>query len=206
MLGVPTLFYSLSRCPVCKTRPSSAKGCCVVCAAAMFSPQIDNFELSLGAYEGRLERAVKAFKFHGVTRLGVLFGEVMADAVRRGAWDVDLICPMPLHASRRLERGYNQSAIVTRTVARRLRLPHRHAVKRVRATQQQARLGGGERQQNVANAFYAAPLKNERVLLIDDVMTSGATLTECSLALLEAGASQVYLATVARAAPATKMR
>ena len=163
------------------------------------SPQIDGFELSLGAYEGRLGRAVKAFKFHGVTRLGVLFSEVMADAVRRSAWNVDLVCPMPLHASRRLERGYNQSAIITQTVARRLGVPHRHAVKRVRATQQQARLGGSERQQNVTGAFRAQPLKGERVLLVDDVMTSGATLTECSLALLKAGASQVYVAAVARA-------
>lgn len=195
--SVTTLLYSLSRCPVCKTRPSSAKGCCAVCAAALFSPRITDFELTLGHYEGRLERAVRAFKFHGVTRLGVLFGEAMADAVRESAWQVDFICPMPLHTRRRLERGYNQSALITQTVARRLGVSHRHAVKRVRATQQQARLSRRERQQNVSGAFRAAPLKGERVLLVDDVMTSGATLTECSLELLEAGASQVYIAAVA---------
>ncbi len=163
----------------------------------MFSPHVKGFELTLGSYEGRLEQAVRAFKFHGVTRLGVLFGEAMAEAVRESAWQVDLICPMPLHTRRRLERGYNQSALITQTLARRLGVSHRHAVKRVRATQQQARLGGSERQQNVSGAFRASPLKGERVLLVDDVMTSGATLTECSLALLEAGASQVYLAAVA---------
>ncbi len=199
MLRVPNLFYSLSRCPVCRTRPSSAKGCCAVCAAALFAPHIEGFELALGSYEGRLERAVRAFKFHGVTRLGVTFGEEIASVIRGGAWSLDLICPTPLHTRRRLERGYNQSAVITQTVARRLKIPHRHAVRRVRATQQQARLGGSERQKNVAGAFRAEPLKGERVLLIDDVMTSGATLTECSLALLEAGASGVYVAVVARA-------
>ena len=196
---VTDLFCSLSRCPICKTRPSSAKGCCATCAAALFSPHIEGFELTLGRYEGRLERAVKAFKFRGVTRLGTLFGEVMAAEVRASGWTPGLICPLPLHASRHLERGYNQAAIITQAAAKRLGVPHRHAVKRVRATQQQARLGGTERQQNVTGAFRAAPLRGERVLLIDDVMTSGATLTECSLALLEAGASGVYIAAVAKA-------
>ncbi len=203
-LSVTDLFYGLSRCPVCRTRPSSVKGCCSVCASALFSPQIGGFELALGSYEGRLERAVRAFKFHGVTRLGVTFGEEIASVVRGSAWIPDLICPMPLHTRRRLERGYNQSAVIAQTVARRLNVPHAHAVKRVRATQQQARLGGSERQQNVTGAFRAEPLGGERVLLIDDVMTSGATLTECSLALLEAGASGVYIAVVARAPRSSK--
>ena len=143
--------------------------------------------------------AIKAFKFHGVTRLGALFGERMALAVRESGWPVDLICPMPLHKGRRLERGYNQSALITRTVARQLALPHRHAVKRLRATQQQARLGSNARQQNVAGAFQAVPLSGERVLLVDDVITSGATPNECALALLGAGAAQVYIAAVASA-------
>ena len=170
-----------------------------MCAAALFSPHLEGFELTLGSYERRLERAVKAFKFGGVTRLGVLFGEEIASALRESDWTPDLVCPLPLHTSRRLERGYNQSAVITRTVARKLNVTHRHAAKRVRATRQQARLGGSERQQNVTGAFRAEPLQGERVLLVDDVMTSGATLTECSLALLEAGASQIYLAVVAKA-------
>ena len=199
MLRVPDLFYSLSRCPICKTRPSSAEGCCSACAAALFSPHMEGFELALGRYEGRLERAIRAFKFHGVTRLGVLFGEEIASAVRGSGWRPDLICPLPLHTGRRLERGYNQSAVITRTAAQRLNVAHSHALGRTRATQQQARLGESERQQNVTGAFRAKPLRGERVLLVDDVTTSGATLTEGSLALLEAGASRVYLAVVAKA-------
>ena len=199
LASAANLLYSLSRCPVCKARPSSARGCCSVCAAALFSPRIDGFELTLGRYEGRLEGAIKAFKFRGVTRLGVLFGEAMAEAVRENSWPIDLICPMPLHLSRRLERGYNQAAIITQTAARRLNVPHRYALTRLRATQQQARLERRARQQNVTGAFRSLPLRGERVLLVDDVMTSGATLTECGLALLEAGAGQVYTAAVAKA-------
>ena len=69
----------------------------------------------------------------------------------------------------------------------------------MRATGQQARLEAGAREENVAGAFEASPVRGARVLLVDDVVTSGATTTECSLALLEAGASHVYVAAVARA-------
>lgn len=193
------LLYSLSRCPVCKVRSSSAKGCCAACAAELFAPHVEGFALSLGVYEGKLKRAVGAFKFRNVTRLGALFGDELAEVVQEAGWSVDLVCPMPLHVSRRLERGYNQSALVSKRTAKRLGVPHRHALTRVRATKQQARLGGSERQGNVEGAFRAPPLRGERVLIVDDVMTSGATLTECSLALLEAGAGQVYIAVVARA-------
>ncbi len=98
-----------------------------------------------------------------------------------------------------MQRGFNQSALVARTAAKRSGLPHRPLLARVRTTRQQARLGAAERQGNVAGAFRSAPLAGERVLLVDDVMTSGATVTECALTLFAAGASRVYVATLARA-------
>ncbi len=193
-------FYSLLRCPLCRVAASSAQGCCDACAETLFNPKIAAFDLSLGVYESRLERAVRAFKFGGTRRLHRLFGARLAAEVQRAAWPLELLCPVPLHPLRHLARGYNQSALIARCAAQALALPYRPVLRRVRVTRQQARLGAEARQHNLSGAFWSAPLSGERVLLVDDVTTSGATATECALALLRAGAAQVYVGTVARAA------
>ncbi len=192
------LFASLTRCPVCRQRPSSLRGCCAECASAMFQPQLEPTHLSLGVYGGRLEQAVKALKFRHATRLATLFAERLAEEVRRARWPVDAVCPVPLHLTRRLDRGYNQTALIAKPLAKALNCRYLPVLKRHKRTRQQARLGASERQGNVAGAFSAKPLHGERVLLVDDVMTSGATTVECSLALLEAGAAAVYTAAVAK--------
>ena len=192
-------MFQLLRCPVCQNAGSRPLGLCARCAEGLLEPAFSLFELSLGVYGGALERAVRAYKFGGVRRLGGFFGTALADALVTSGWEADLISAVPLHPSRYLQRGYNQAALVARAAAGRSGLPYRALLRRVRATRQQARLGGSARQGNVAGAFRAVPLDGERVVLVDDVMTSGATVTECALALLEAGASRVYVATVARA-------
>lgn len=193
------MFYQLLRCPVCRAARSGPLGCCARCAASLFSPTIGTFELSLGPYSGPLEQAIRAYKFQQVRRLGLLFGKTLAGTLRAAGWQPDLICAVPLHPLRHMQRGYNQSALVAEVTARHTGLPYRPLLRRVRTTQQQARLGAVARQRNVAGAFRSAPLAGERVLLVDDVMTSGATVTECALTLFAAGAGRVYVATLARA-------
>lgn len=193
------MFYQLLKCPVCRAARSSPQGLCARCAGSLLEPTVGLFELSLGVYRGPLERAVRAYKFGGVRRLGRFFGGALADELVAARWHVDLICAVPLHPVRHMQRGYNQSALVAREAARRRGLPYRPLLRRVHATRQQARLGGAARQGNVAGAFRAVPLRGERVLLVDDVTTSGATVTECALTLFGAGASRVYVATLARA-------
>ncbi len=193
------MFYGLLKCPVCRARSSGPQGCCEVCASSLFAPQIEGTTLSLGVYEGKLERAVRAYKFGGVRRLSIPFGRALADALPGLEEKPDVICAVPLHPSRFLQRGYNQSALVGRVTARHAGLPYRSLLQRTRATRQQATLGGEARQGNVSGAFEAKGLNGERVLLIDDVMTSGATVIECALELFRSGASRVYIATIARA-------
>jgi ComF family protein len=192
-------MYQLLRCPVCRSAASGPLGLCASCRGALLEPSISAFELSLGPYGGPLERAVRAYKFEGVRRLGRLFGLELAATLKTAGWQLDAVCAVPLHPLRYLQRGYNQSALVARVAAQERGLPYRPLLRRIRATRQQARLGGAARQGNVAGAFRAAPLQGERLLLIDDVLTSGATLTECALTLFAAGAGRVYVATVARA-------
>jgi ComF family protein len=154
--------------------------------------------LALGFYSGRLEKAVRAFKFHGTTRLSKLFAHELARAVKRSGWKVDSICPVPLHWTRRLERGYNQSVLIAKPLARDLGLSYAPLLRRVKRTKQQATLGRLERVSNVEDAFLSKPCQGN-ILLVDDVVTSGATTRACVEALLAAGASEVKVAAIARA-------
>lgn len=117
----------------------------------------------------------------------------------------DVIVPVPLHWRKRWDRGFNQAELLAREVAKQRRLPVLKALRRKRATAVQASLARAGRRRNVAGAFTlrdaaqsATQLKDARVLLIDDVMTTGATASACAAALKRAGARSVTLLTLAR--------
>jgi len=116
---------------------------------------------------------------------------------------IDLIVPMPMHWRRRFQRGYNQAELLAWEIAGRTLLPvERKAVKRRRATSPQSELSGSARRRNVAGAFQLhrpSRIRGKNVLLVDDVLTTGATARACALALKRAGAGQVIVLTLARA-------
>jgi ComF family protein len=113
----------------------------------------------------------------------------------------DAVVPVPLHWRRRFERGFNQAALLAAQIARNRHIPSLRPIRRVRATRTQTGLTNAKRRQNVGGAFHARagrPLEGLRILLVDDVMTTGATGSACALALKRAGAKSVTLLTVAR--------
>jgi ComF family protein len=110
--------------------------------------------------------------------------------------------PVPLHRQRERERGYNQAALISKPLAKRLRLPHKTLLMRTKARPDKRILTPEERWESVRGAFATRPgshVDNLRVLLVDDVLTTGATLDACARALREAGAKSVVGLTVARA-------
>jgi ComF family protein len=132
-----------------------------------------------------------------------LMGGWLAAVYREAGWDAALFTAVPLHAERLQERGFNQSALLADDCAQRLGLPFKaDALKRVRATPSQVGLDYDARQANVSGAFVAVPalVHAQRIVLVDDVYTSGATIRACASALLEAGAACVWGLTVASAA------
>ena len=111
----------------------------------------------------------------------------------------DVIVPMPLHWRKQWQRGFNQSELLAQAVGKRWNVPVKKLARRIRATTVQAGLTAAKRRANVSGAFRAkAAIKGRKVLLVDDVMTTGATASACASALKRAGAASVTLLTLAR--------
>jgi ComF family protein len=160
---------------------------------------------SFGYYTAELSRMIQALKFQGRRNVAGLLAPLLAGTFFEnwGRGDFDLLVPVPLHPKRKRERGYNQSELLTRFLSRQIAVPWLPALVRVRPTAPQVGLTDSQRQENVRKAFRSRnPLQISklRILLIDDVMTTGATVASAARALRDAGALRVSVLTVARAA------
>jgi ComF family protein len=199
------LLTSFTACSVCNSFRSGPGGACQRCLAELFNTCHLPGLLALGQYRGNLQQAVLALKFRGVERLALPLAGELARQVRLRDWQPQALTCVPLHASRRRERGYNQAELLARQAALILDLPFLQLLQRVRPTRQQARLPMAARRANTGSAFgvhAAAPrVLPRRVLLIDDVLTTGATIDACRNSLLRAGVDQVLVAVVALAVP-----
>jgi ComF family protein len=155
---------------------------------------------SYGSYEGTLRQLVHLFKYGGVRPLAGTFGKFLAQALpRETAFDV--IVPMPLHWFKQWQRGFNQSDILAREIGKKWNRPVRNVIRRKKATRPQAGLTNAKRRANVSGAFKVArgrSLTGMRVLLVDDVVTTGATASACARVLKRAGAAHVALLALAR--------
>ena len=157
---------------------------------------------SVGPHVSPLRRAVHALKYEGARVLSAPLGKLLASSWRDRAIPVDLVIPVPLHRQRLRQRGYNQSLLLAQDLAQRLDLPLSHnSLIRARNTPSQVGLSRHERWDNVRGAFRTISQEpaGARVLLIDDVMTTGATLRACSLSLEKGGAEEVVCLTLTRA-------
>ncbi len=153
-------------------------------------------------YSGAVRSAIHAFKYEGVTRLLDTLEAWLCTALNAANWPVEMVTAVPLHTRRLRERGYNQAALLAEALAAWHGWDFApRALSRTRETVSQVNLSARERRQNVAGAFVAdsAVFSGRRVLVVDDVLTTGATLAACAEALRAAGASQVFGLTVAEA-------
>jgi ComF family protein len=156
-------------------------------------------------YEGAMVRAVLLLKFESIEPLGGLFARLLAELVAKsgGNFEADVVVPVPLHRQRERERGYNQAALIAKPLAKLLGLQFKAVLlTRIRPRPDKHILTLEERWDSVRGAFATRPgsqVDNLRVLLVDDVLTTGATLDSCAKALRDAGAQSVVGVTVARA-------
>jgi ComF family protein len=175
---------SFSTCPYCAKLPI----------------QIDGTR-AVAFFEGTLREAIHAFKYQRRTALADDFGAMLHDYLLTFPLPADTIIAVPLHSTRERARGYNQALHLARALGARHNLPvWEDALTRVRATQSQTELDAVGRRQNVRNAFVATDqVRGSRLLLIDDVCTTGATMDACGAALYARGAKSVWGLAVARA-------
>jgi ComF family protein len=206
-------LVSPPRCAACGLRLRRAATFCAACSS-LVEVDLTPVALRLGPtaqaracagvlYAGPIVEAIRALKFGRRSELVRQLAPLALRALERLPERPAVIVPVPLHPRRRVERGFDQAALLAGALAGLANLPLAlGAVRRTRATGQQARLGREERLANVAAAFSASrprDVHGRHVVLVDDVLTTGATAASCAQALLEAGASRVDVVVVARA-------
>lgn len=181
--GVP--LRSARQCPLCDASSSHLSGL-----------------RSLTWHRYPLREAVHALKYNGARVLAEPLADLLAAYWQENPLPASLLVPVPLHSARLRQRGYNQSALLARALAKRIALPvSSQALQRGRATVSQVGLSREQRWSNVWGAFQSLgdEVTGRAILLIDDVCTTGATLEACAHALLKGGASQVWALTLTRA-------
>ena len=166
-----------------------------------------HFEAAVAAYRSRgiVRRLVHEFKYghqqHLRHPIAEWLGETLGDPRLRGR-HFDAIVPVPLHPARERERGFNQAALLAELLSKRTGVPLQNALLRVRYTTTQTAYDRQERMENLKDAFCLrknADVRDSRMLLVDDVLTTGSTLSECARVLKDGGALSIHAATVARA-------
>lgn len=178
-------------------RPLNSDGVCGLCAAGLTRYDA---AYAYGDYDGALRDLIHLFKYHRMRALARPLGRLVTRALPRDQV-FDAIVPMPIHWRKLLSRGFNQSRLLAGEVARRTGLPVAACLRRKRNARAQAGLSGKQRRANVAGAFFVPKdnrPKGQRLLLIDDVFTTGATANAAATALKRAGAARVSVLTLAR--------
>jgi ComF family protein len=170
-------------------------------APARSLPQFDGIRVRAN-YEGAVSSAIHAFKYERQIRLVEPLGRLLSEMLQDVDWPVDLVTAVPLHTQRLRERGYNQAALLAAYLAQTRGWEFTPAaLVRIRETASQVQLNAQERLVNVADAFRAdaGVVSGKNVLVLDDVLTTGATLSACADALWSAGARAVFGAALAGA-------
>jgi len=221
------LLDTAARIPICRTclaslRPLSGPSCgrCGRPFASSVAVEVENLPLchmcrrglydfdfarSYGAYTEAMAGAIMLLKYHGVTPLAAWFAAGLRETLNRHReiCAADVVVPVPAHALRLRERGYNHAELIAKPLARSLGLPCRsYLLVRSRPRPDKLRLTVRERWRSVRGVYtirQGLRVDNLRFLLVDDVLTTGATLDACSRALRKAGAAKVVALTVARA-------
>ena len=194
---LPWIFPPL--CPRCG-RPQASAILCPVCAQTASALSVIRSPLR---FEGAARRAIHELKYHNLRAIAPTLAAYLVRTLQDTGYEPDIIVPVPLHSRRARRRGYNQSLLLAREVGRETCTPvSADALSRVReGTSQVHTANVEERRQNVSGAFVCssdASVSGRRILVIDDVCTTGATLESCAVTLRRAGAIDVQGLTVAR--------
>lgn len=186
---------------VCRVCGKPVKSGSTVCSECRSGKVYFRGAASVFEFSGLMQEAIYRLKYDGEVNLAPLLGAFMAEKLVEKGWDIDLIIPVPLHPDRLSERGFNQSYLLSKEIGRECGIDVSDSIlKRVVYTKSQVSLSRLERMFNVKNAFHADngdDIKNKSILIVDDIMTTGATLNECSKAISIFSPESIYCLTAA---------
>lgn len=175
-----------------------------MCASCLMQEPVYDKARAALQYDEKSRGLILSFKHGDQTHLSKLLARLMMQAGAELLHDADVLMPIPLHWRRMLKRRYNQSALLAQSIAVMAEKPvWLDCLRRLRATPSMQEMGRNERRRNVRGAFEvrdakAYDLKGKKILIIDDVLTSGATVNEAARVLKQKGAAEVYILTAAR--------
>lgn len=152
------------------------------------------------SYSAAMKSSMYAFKYNNRREYGKYYAEVIEDRFYNTvkSWNCEVLIPVPLHKSKYLRRGYNQAEVLAAALSRCFNLPvDSNILIRTRNTRPQKELSDSERRNNIENAFQTRTnsLKYKKIILVDDIYTTGTTINECAGALKHSGAEEVYFIT-----------
>jgi len=217
-------FFLPRFCPGCKSKLTSSEN--TVCNSCLSKIKLADPEFIKSEYQRKyeskriisgfvshyifekdkeLQHIIHALKYDKKFHIGIFLGECLGKHFKFQfqSWNINLIIPIPLHHLKKAERGFNQSYYIAKGISSQTSIAIKsNVMKRMRFTQSQTTMTLKEREENVEGAFKVRKtdnVKGKNILLVDDVMTTGATINECGKVLLDAGANCIYAATVALA-------
>lgn len=191
-------YLTSGLCPICgypRNNESDCKGC------GNHQPNYTQLR-SLAVYEGCIKESIHQLKYQNNIGVGHLFIDELVSLILANQWQIDFVIPVPLSARRQKERGYNQSGMLAYPVALKLNLQYDDKVLiRQRETSTQVELDARQRQTNLQNAFITLnnKFKDKNILIMDDVITTGATINDCARAVRISGAKEVFGISLGRA-------
>lgn len=195
-------FIGENVCPVCG-RPDFTE----ICPSCWENRPPYKMARAAGLYEGILKEGIQRLKYNGHRHLVPTLGGFLIRAFRKeNEWQgkIDLVIPIPMDKRRQRERGFNQSELLARYLSKSLSIPfNNHILLKSRRTSPQVNLTREQRLVNLVDVFYLSPnasISGKRILLVDDVYTTGATVTECTNTLLRGRSKEVSVLTLARGA------
>lgn len=207
---IKTFVYP-EKCPYCRAMIKTAEIACPDCLEEIRRKHIPikggagGFRcVSSFIYAGRVRKAIHRIKFDERIQYLPQIAYITAHDIR-GAFpvdEIDFITAVPMHIEDRKERGYNQAELLAKALGKELSLPYLDALEKIKRTEKQHTLTGSKRKNNLKGAFKVIDneqISGKRILLIDDVITTGATLAACCKALKRAKPAAIYLATIASA-------
>ena len=199
------------RCPFCRKLMDEKRPVCPLCHGKLpltigneqsqSFPFVDNCVSPL-YYEGTVRESLHRYKFSGAAAYAEIYGEFISKCIDENSITCDIITWVPLSKTRKWKRGYNQAELIGRYLSESLAVPGTDLLKKIKNNPAQSGTANAEiRKANVRGVYKAIneeTLKGKCILLVDDVVTTGSTISECARVLKEAGCKEVYAATLAR--------